>query len=98
MGVGLRIPSLAAAFAALALTGCNKIGLLYDYADKLVLYKVEDDFDLDKAQRVRLKADIEGYFQWHRKSLLPAYADFLTFIVDSARVGLRPDEIRSEER
>jgi hypothetical protein len=86
---------LAAAFAAIALSGCNKIGLLYDYADKLVLYKVEDDFDLDKAQRVRLKADVEGYFQWHRKSLLPAYADFLSYIVDSARVDLRPDEIDS---
>ncbi|MBW8888499.1 MAG: hypothetical protein JF616_12150 [Fibrobacteres bacterium] len=93
--MGLRIRSLAAAFAAIALSGCNKIGLLYDYADKLVRYKVEDDFDLDKAQRVRLKTDVEGYFQWHRKSLLPAYADFLSYIVDSARVDLRPDEIDS---
>lgn len=96
--MGLRIRSLAAAFAAIALSGCNKIGLLYDYADKLVLYKVEDDFDLGKAQRVRLKADVEGYFQWHRKSLLPAYADFLSYIVDSARVGLRPDEVDSGYR
>jgi len=93
--VGLRIRSLAAAVAAIALSGCNKIGLLYDYADKLVLYKVEDDFDLDKAQRVRLKADVEAYFQWHRKTLLPAYADFLSYIVDSARVSLRPGEIDS---
>jgi len=93
--VGLRIRSLAAAFAAIALSGCNKIGLLYDYADKLVLYKVEDDFDLDKAQRVRLKTEVEDYFQWHRKSLLPAYADFLSYIVDSARVGLRPGQVDS---
>lgn len=93
--MGLRIRSLAAAVAAIALSGCNKIGLLYDYADKLVLYKVEDDFDLDKAQRVRLKADVEAYFQWHRKTLLPAYADFLSYIVDSARVSLRPGEIDS---
>jgi hypothetical protein len=95
--LGLRIRPLAAgvALAALSLSGCNKLGLLYDYADKLVLYSVEDNFDLDKAQRVRLKEDVEGYFQWHRKALLPAYADFLSYVADSARDGLRPDEIDS---
>lgn len=93
--MGLRFRPLAAALAAFAFSGCNKIGLLYDYADKLVLFKVEDDFDLDKAQRVRLKEDVEAYFQWHRKAMLPAYADFLSYVADSARDGLRPDEIDS---
>lgn len=93
--MGLRIRPLAAVLAAIALSGCNKIGLLYDYADKLIRYKVEDEFDLDKAQRAGLKADVESYFQWHRKALLPAYADFLGYVADSARDGLRPDEIDS---
>jgi hypothetical protein len=93
--VGLSIRPLAAALAALALSGCNKIGLLYDYADKLVLYKVEDEFDLDKPQRVRFKGVVEAYFQWHRKSLLPAYADFLAYVADSARAGIRPDQLDS---
>lgn len=93
--MGFRYRSLAAgaALAALLLPGCNKIGLLYDYADKLVLYNVEENFDLDKAQRSRLKEDVDAYFQWHRKTMLPAYADFLVFVADSARDGLRPDEI-----
>jgi hypothetical protein len=82
-----------AALAVLSLAGCNKIGLLYDYADKLVLYNVEDNFDLDKAQRARLKEDVEAYFQWHRKALLPAYAEFLVYVADSVRDGLRADEI-----
>jgi hypothetical protein len=95
--VGFRYLPLAAgaALAALSLSACNKIGLLYDYADKLVVYNVEENFELDKAQRVRLKEDVEAYFQWHRKAMLPAYADFLAFVADSARDGLRPDEIEA---
>jgi hypothetical protein len=95
--LGFRFLPLAAgaALAVLSLAGCNKLGLLYDYADKLVLYNVEENFDLEKAQRVRLKEDVEAYFQWHRKAMLPAYADFLTFVADSARDGLRPDEIEA---
>jgi hypothetical protein len=97
MRVHLRIHPLtaAAALVAMSLSGCTKIGLLYEYADKLVLYGIEDNFDLDKTQRARLKQEVEGYFQWHRKTLLPAYADFLAFAADSARDGLRPDEIDS---
>jgi hypothetical protein len=95
--VGFRYLPLAAgaALAVLILSGCNKIGLLYDYADKLVIYNVEENFDLDKAQRARLKEDVEAYFQWHRKAMLPAYAEFLAFVADSARDGLRPDEIEA---
>lgn len=95
MGFRFRPLAAGAALAALSLSGCNKIGLLYDYADKLILYNVEDNFDLDKAQRSRLKQDVEAYFQWHRKALLPAYAEFLAYVADSAGDGLRPDEIET---
>ncbi len=84
-----------AAVAALSLSGCNKIGLVYEYADKLVRYNVEDNFDLDKAQRARLKDDVEAYFHWHRKQLLPEYANFLKYVADSLRDGLRPAEVDS---
>ena len=84
-----------AVLAALSLSGCNKIGLLYDFADRLVLYSVEDNFDLDGVQRTRLKEEVGAYFQWHRKALLPAYADFLLNAVDSARDGLRTAEIEA---
>jgi hypothetical protein len=90
--------ALGAALAAFALLGCNKLGLLYEYADKLVLYNVEDNFDLDKPQRTRVKEDIEAYFGWHRRQMLPAYVDFLVFIAGSMRNGLKPAEVDSGYR
>jgi hypothetical protein len=81
--------------AALVLAGCNKIGLVYEFADKLVLYNVEENFDLDKEQRAALKDSVQAYFRWHRRNLLPAYADFLAYVADSARNGLRPEEVRT---
>ncbi len=96
--MGFRVRSLlsaGAALSALALAGCNKLGLVYEFADKLVLYNVEENFDLDKPQRDRLKEQVAAYFRWHRKNILPAYADFLTSVADSARDGLRADEIQA---
>ncbi|HKP97050.1 MAG TPA: DUF6279 family lipoprotein [Fibrobacteria bacterium] len=85
----------AGAALALALAGCNKLKLGYEYADWLMVYSVEDNFDLDKAQRSRLKEDVDGYFRWHRTQMLPVYADFLAFVADSVRNGLRPSEVDS---
>lgn len=76
-------------------SGCNKLRLGYEYADWLVIYSVEDNFDLDKAQRARFKGDVEDYFQWHRETILPLYADFLAGVSDSLARGLRPEEIDS---
>ncbi|MDB5106110.1 MAG: hypothetical protein JWP91_3799 [Fibrobacteres bacterium] len=80
---------------AMALTGCNKLKLGYEYADWLVTYSVEDNFDLDRPQRNQLKDEVDAYFHWHRKQMLPLYAEFAAYVADSARNGLRPLEIDS---
>ena len=67
----------------------------YEYADWLIIYSVEDNFDLDKDQRTRLKDDVKAYFKWHRKQMLPKYVDFLTWTVAGVRDGLRTAEIDS---
>ena len=85
MGFRIRPLVLGAALLALSLSGCNKIGFVYDFADKLLLLNLEDNFDFDKTQRARLKEDVEAYFAWHRKTMLPEYADFLQYVADSAR-------------
>jgi hypothetical protein len=85
--------ALLAAVTALSLIGCNKLKFGYEYADWLVIYSVEDNFDLDKSQRALLKEDVAGFFRWHRSQLLPAYADYLDFVSGSIRGGLRPAEI-----
>ncbi len=93
-----RFPSrwLVAGFltaSAFGLNGCNKLRLGYEYADWLVIYSVEDNFDLDKPQAIRLKEDVAAYFHWHRTQMMPAYSDFLTYIADGVRDGLRPAEV-----
>ncbi|GEM_PF-2268226 len=93
-----RFPLIRAAAAlavVLTATGCTKLRLGYEYADWLVIYSVEDNFDLDKNQRSRFKDDVASYFKWHRKIMLPAYAELLTWAADSVKNGLRPSEIDS---
>ena len=86
----------ALAVAVLALfAGCSKLKLGYEYADWLVIYAVEDNFDLDKLQRGRFKEDVEAYFAWHRKAMLPLYAGLLGGAADSLGKGLRPEGIDS---
>lgn len=88
---------LICAFAifCLFLSGCNKLRLGYEYADWLVIYSVEDNFDLDKPQRTSFKQDVEEYFRWHRKAMLPRYADLLLRAADSLGRGLKPAGIDS---
>lgn len=77
--------------AAVLLSGCSKLRLGYEYADWLVIYSVEDNFDLEKTQRQRFKDGVESYFRWHRKAMLPQYADLLARAADSLGKGLRPE-------
>lgn len=86
---------LLVAVLALVLASCNKFKLGYEYADWLVTYSIEDNFDLEKPQRAMLKEEVDAYFHWHRKQLLPVYADFATWIADSARNGIKPAEVDS---
>ena len=81
--------------ALLATTSCNKLRMGYEYADWLIIYSVEDNFDLNKVQRTRLKEDVAAYFKWHRNQMLPKYADFLTWTATGVKDGLRTAEIDS---
>lgn len=89
----LKILRAAALGLLFVLAGCNKIKLGYEYADWLVIYSVEDNFDLDRAQRGRLKEDVAAYFKWHRGALLPQYSDLLMRAADSLGDSLRPAEV-----
>jgi hypothetical protein len=90
-----RLLGLSALISLLVLSGCNKIRLGYEYADWLVIYSVEDNFELDKPQRARLKEDVAGYFRWHRSALLPRYSELLLRVSDSIKSDLRPKFIDS---
>jgi Family of unknown function (DUF6279) len=87
--------ALSIGLALLFLVGCTKLRMGYEYADWVVIYSVEDNFDLDKAQRTRFKEDVAAYFKWHRREMIPSYAAFLTRVAASLKDGLRPQEIDS---
>jgi hypothetical protein len=96
MSFRTRVASTLAVLLLPALFGsCSKLKLGYEYADWLVIYSVEDNFDLDKPQRARFKEDVEAYFKWHRKAMLPRYADLLSNAADSLGKGLRPEGVDS---
>jgi hypothetical protein len=63
-------------------SACTKLRLGYEYADLLIVYFLDDNFDLNKEQRAQAKATVANYFQWHRKQMLPAYSQFLTQVTD----------------
>jgi hypothetical protein len=70
------------------LAGCNKIRLTYQYADWMVLYSVRDNFDLNSEQSEQLSQEVDDYFLWNRKEMLPLYARYLHASAEKIRSGL----------
>jgi len=82
---------------AFGVTGCAR--LLYDRLDTLAGWYLEDLVTLEDAQREDVHAWLESTLQWHRKSELARYAQFLRDFAQAAgqpigRVGFE----RAEER
>ena len=72
-----RIRTLLLLALAVLAAGCSSIRLSYDYGDTLLYWWLDAYVDLDQAQNVRVKKDIEQLFQWHRKTQLKDYAQLL---------------------
>jgi Family of unknown function (DUF6279) len=62
---------------AFVLAGCSMVRLGYSQAPTLTSWWLDGYLDLDGAQSARLRDDLERFFEWHRKSELPAYAALL---------------------
>ncbi|RZI85883.1 MAG: hypothetical protein EOP38_03310 [Rubrivivax sp.] len=61
---------------ALALGACSVIRLAYNQADLFVYWQLNKAFDFNDTQSARTKAAIKQWFQWHRRTQLPLYAQF----------------------
>lgn len=57
--------------------GCSSIRLTYDHGDTLLYWWLNAYVDLDSDQKAWVKQDIDKLFQWHRKTQLQDYAQFL---------------------
>jgi len=76
--ITVRAWRLAALLAfALTLTACSTLRLGYSQAPNLTYWWLDSHVDFDNGQSARVREDIDQFFQWHRSSELPAYADLL---------------------
>jgi aryl-alcohol dehydrogenase-like predicted oxidoreductase len=61
------------AVLALVLVACSAIRLAYNQAPSLTYWWIDGYADLNEAQTVQMRRDIDAFFAWHRSSELPGY-------------------------
>jgi hypothetical protein len=74
-----------------ALAACSMIGLAYNQAPSLAYWWVDGYADLNDAQTVQIRRDIDGFFAWHRSSELPSYINRLQQWQQLAMADSTPD-------
>lgn len=60
----------------LQLTGCSRIKIAYNWGDWFIANRVDSYFDLDSTQEELVDKELNGFFVWHRKSMLPGFAQY----------------------
>lgn len=83
----------AAVTVAFGLVGCSSVSMLYTFADYAIKDRAGEFFDLDDAAEARLDENIRALKEWHRKDMLPKYAELMSDTADVAEKGdwTRPD-------
>ena len=80
--------------AAGLLVGCSSTRLSYQFADRGVVWWVEDYVDLAGAQEDALRDDLRELRDWHCQTQLPRYSDWLGQLrQETARGTLPPPRI-----
>ncbi|MDA2912048.1 DUF6279 family lipoprotein, partial [Nitrospiraceae bacterium AH_259_D15_M11_P09] len=75
------------------LTGCSTLSLAYNFADWILLWKIDGYFDISAEQERFLEERLTELHTWHRIETLPLYAAFLRRVQEQWRDGLTRDEI-----
>ncbi|HWG97215.1 MAG TPA: DUF6279 family lipoprotein [Nitrospira sp.] len=76
----------------LALTGCS-FTMTYRYADRLIIWKLDYYFDLNRDQRHDLTQRLTPILDKHRQEALPQYESFLREIRQKVERGLTGSDI-----
>jgi len=87
-----RVSILLACVIATAVAACAPT-LLYRHADRLVIWKVDNYFDLSSDQRTFLRARLKELLAQHRKEALPVYEEFLIDVKRKSADGISRDEL-----
>ncbi len=74
-------------FSLLLLAGCSSTKLAYRYADRGIVWWVDDYIPMTSEQETRLEQDIRDLRQWHCSTELPRYSQWLTRLKSDVRGG-----------
>jgi hypothetical protein len=75
------------------LSGCSTTQIAYNYADWLLIHRIDYYFGVTKMQNRFIKQRLTEHFAWHRKNELPLYAHFLVMLKAKAQDGLTQEEL-----
>lgn len=82
----LLVRCALACLVALGLGGCA-LGLVYPRLDTVVGFYLQGLVSLDDAQSAQLKRTLAGNLEWHRRSELARYAEFLRDVAAAVEGG-----------
>ncbi len=77
------------------LASCNTTKIFYNYGDFLISWQVDNYFDLTDTQTEWIEKKSKSHLDWHRKTELPIYKEFLTKIKENALDGLSMSELEN---
>ena len=78
---------------AMSLLCACSLKLMYQYADWMLIWRIDDYFDLNFQQRSFLEEKIQNQLLWHRRHELPLYSTLLRQLQQKSRDGLTASEI-----
>ncbi len=73
------------------LSSCSSTRLIYTFIDDFIQDEVTYFIDLDTKEELLLSQQVSKMVTWHRKSMLPRYADYFNDIADKIEVGKYDD-------
>lgn len=74
-------------------TGCSIRKLAYGWANRILVNRFTDTFDLKAEQKRELSARITALHAWHRRSELPHYVQIIDGIMSRLEDGLSREEV-----
>jgi hypothetical protein len=75
------------------LTGCSAVRLSYDNGASLTMWWLDGFLDLSRSQKARGQAELKPWFDWHRATQLPDYAQQLAMLRSRAAGKVSGDEV-----
>jgi Family of unknown function (DUF6279) len=89
--------ALLVACAVSMLSACGT-AFVYNRLDAISRYYVSRQVSLDDAQARALRANLDDFFAWHRRSELPRYATFLDHFAEDARRPVSVSQLEAGQR